>query len=188
MNRSLLRILRAGLAGLVAAALLAGCATRHGPRTVILGAAEVERELQVDLGRTLEAFRGLDVRRPEVFFLPAAGRVLLSWSVRLPVAAADNPLLGSVVLTVGISGRPRLDPSRTRVDLAEVRIEDLRVGGLSAALGAVTVPLPGRVGAQLPDLPLLPIAPDLLRIRQVVYAVRAVEVGFTGLRLDIAPQ
>lgn len=175
-------------ATLSVALVLGGCATAPGPRTVLITGPEIEREVGIELGRTLEAFRGLDVRRPEVGFMPNAERVQLAWAVWLPAPSADNLLLSSVSLTVAISGKPALDAAKARIELTEVRVEDIRVGGLSRFLGPAVAPLPGRVGAQLPDLPLMPIAPELLRIRNVAYEARSVSVGFAGLRLEIAPK
>jgi len=75
----------------VLVALLSACATMHGPRTITVSATEIESQVQADLGGVLEAFGGLDARRPEVSLMPLSGRLLLEWKFTLRTVLPVRP-------------------------------------------------------------------------------------------------
>jgi hypothetical protein len=162
--------------------LLSSCATMHGPRTITLSAAEVEQQIQTDLGDALDAFKGLGVRRPEVSLMPSSQRLLLEWNFAAP---GDSAGIASGV-TVEISGKPALNASGNGIDLTEVRLDDVRLAALPRFLGLAR--LVDRKGMTLPDLPLMRLPADRLRQADVAYEATGVSVGFTGLRIDIAPR
>jgi hypothetical protein len=183
--RKRLRILLA--AG--AAALLAGCVTVHGPTSITLSRDDIERGIEADLGNLIEIFRGLDLRRPEVAFMPVAGRLELAWYLTVPTQGDANSLFGSNMgVAVVMSGKPRLNAARNGVDLTDVRVDDVRMLGLPRVLGYGLGQLADRKGALLPDLPLLGFTPAQLRRADVAYGATAVEVTYLGLRVDIEPR
>jgi hypothetical protein len=163
-------------------AFMSGCATMHGPQTITLSATEIENQIQADLGVVMEMFKGLDVRRPEVSLMPASERLLLEWSFTLPDGPAGSPL----GVAVELSGKPALNAARNGIDLAQVRIEDVRLAGLPRFLGLSR--LVDQKGMTLPDLPLMTLPIDRLRQSDVAYVATGVGVGFFGLKVDIVPR
>ena len=164
------------------AALLAACATVHGPQTITLSTAEIEQQIQTDLAGVMEVFRGADLRRPEVSLMPASDRLQLAWNVKLP----DGPTGAPIGVAVELSGKPALNAARNGIDLTDVRIEDVRLAGLPRFLSLAR--LADKKGATLPDLPLMSLPAEQLRRDQVAYGATGVSVGYTGLKIDIAPK
>jgi hypothetical protein len=162
--------------------VLSGCATMHGPRTITLSAAEIEQRIQTDVGDVLEAFKGIGARRPEVSLMPSSQRLALE----LKFGAPDGSASPATSVTVEISGKPVLSASGNGIDLAEVRIDDVRLDALPRFLGLSR--LIDRKGMTLPDLPLMALPADRLRQDGVAYAATGVSVGFTGLKIDVAPR
>jgi len=176
------------LAAVLTTSLLAGCATVHGPTSITLSRDDIERSIATDLGNLIEIFRGLDVRRPEVAFLPVAGRLELTWYLTMP-AEGDGGLFGSTVgVAVAMTGQPALNAARTGIDLTDVKLDDVRVLGLPRLLGFGIGRLAERKGAPLPDVPLLSFRPAQMRVADVAYGATAVAVTFGGLRVDIEPR
>lgn len=171
-----------GFLALALVGLLSSCATMHGPRTITLSAAEVEQQIQTNLGDALEAFKGLGARRPEVSLMPSSQRLLLEWNFGAP----GEPAGFASGVTVEVSGKPVLDASGNGIDLTEVRIDDVRLAALPRFLGLAR--LVDSKGMTLPDLPLMTLPADRLRQAGVAYAATGVSVGFTGLKIDIAPR
>ncbi len=170
-------------------AVVAGCVTVHGPRTLTLSREDIERAIEADLGAVLEAVRGLDGRRPDVAFMPVAGRVELAWSLTLPSDAPTESFFGkSIGVTVVASGKPQLNAARNGIDLTDVLLDDVRLVGLPRLFGYGLDRLADRKGARLPDLPLLTFAPSQLRVADVAYGATAVAVTWRGLQVDIAPR
>lgn len=166
----------------VLVALLSACATMHGPQTITLSTAEIEQQIQVDLGGVVEMFKGLDARRPEVSLMPASERLLLEWNFKLP----DGPTGSPVGIAVELSGKPVLNAARNGIDLTQVRIEDVRLAGLLRFLSLAR--LADQKGMTLPDLPLMTLPTDRLRQSNVAYEATGVSVGYTGLKIDIVPR
>jgi hypothetical protein len=167
---------------LVLGVLLSACATMHGPRTITLSAAEIEKQIQTDLGDVLDAFKGLGARRPEVSLMPSSQRLALEWSFGAP----DEPAGFASRVTAEISGKPVLAASGNGIDLTEVRLDDVRLAALPRFLGLSR--LVDSKGMTLPDVPLMTLSADRLRQGDVAYAATGVSVGFTGLKIDIAPR
>ncbi len=162
--------------------LLGACATMHGPQTITLTTADIEQQIQTDLGGVMEVFKGADLRRPEVSLMPASERLQLGWNVKLP----DGPTGAPIGVTVELSGKPVLNDARNGIDLADVRIEDVRFAGLPRFLSLAR--LGDKKGTALPDLPLMSLPAEKLRQDHVVYGATGVSVGYTGLKIDIAPK
>ena len=166
----------------VLVALLSACATMHGPQTITLSTAEIERLIQIDLGGVVEMFKGVDAHRPEVSLMPASERLLLEWKFTL----SDGPTGSPVGVVVEVSGKPILNASRNGIDLTQAQIEDVRLAGLLRFLSLAR--LVDQKGMTLPDLPLMTLPADRLRQSNVAYVATGVTVGFTGLRIDIVPR
>ena len=164
--------------------LLAGCATAPGPRSFTLTPADIERQIEADLGATFELFRGLDVRRPEVALMPISDRLQLTWTVRVP----DGPTSAPLGVAVALAGKPTLNATRSGITLTQVTLEDVRVTGVPVLFTFGLAQLGERKGAQLPDLPLISLPADQLTRKQVAYGVTGVAVTFTGLRVDLEPK
>lgn len=164
------------------AALLSACVTMHGPQTITIPTAEIERQIQADLGAVLEMLEGLDAGRPEVSLAPVSERLLVEWRFTLPEGPAGSPL----GVAVELSGKPALNAARSGIDLTQVRIEDVRLASLPRFLGLGR--LVERKGMTLPDLPLMTLPADRLRLSGVAYEATGVGVGYAGLTVDIAPR
>lgn len=179
--RRLLHIARV-VAGFTLAIVLTACATMHGAQTITLTPAEIEQQIQTDLGGVMEMFKGLDLRRPTVSLMPATERLQLGWNVKLP----DGPTGAPLGVAIELSGKPMLNAARNGIDLTAVKIEDVRLAGLPRFLSLAR--LGDQKGASLPDLPLMALPADKLRQSDVVYGATGVGVGYTGLKIDIAPK
>ena len=123
--------------------LLAACETLPGPRSFTLTPAEIERQIEADLGATFELFRGLDVRRPEVALMPVSDRLQLTWTVRVP----DGPTNVPLGVAVALAGKPVLNAARTGVTLTQVTLEDVRVTGVPVLFSFGLAQLGERKGA-----------------------------------------
>ncbi len=163
-------------------ALLSACATMHGPQTITLSTAEIEQQIQVELGGVMEVFKGIDARRPEVSLMPTSERLLLEWNFK----PADRPTGLSVGIAVELSGKPVLNVARNGIDLTQARIEDVRLAGLLRFLSLAR--LVDQKGMTLPDLPLMSLPADRLRQSNVAYEATGVSVGYMGLKIDIVPR
>jgi len=181
--------MRRVLIGLAMLWLLAGCVTVHGPTSFTLSREDIERRIETDLGTLMEVFRGIDGRRPEVAFMPVAGRLELAWYVTMPAQSNGGPLFGSNVgLALIVSGKPQLNAARSGVVLTDVKVDDVRLLGLPNLLGFGLGQVPARKDTALPDLPLFSFVPGQLRRADVAYGATAVEVTYRGLRIDIEPR
>ncbi|MFN3566140.1 MAG: hypothetical protein ACK4V1_09195 [Burkholderiaceae bacterium] len=168
------------------ALVLAGCASVHGPRSITLTPEEIERQIETDLGSLMEVFKGVELRRPEVGLMPAAGRVQLAWTVRLPNTALDPGLYGWTSARIEISGKPKLNAAGNGIVLTHATIDDVRLGGLPRLLGFSQ--LLERKGAALPDFALIGLPDSVLRRGDIVYRASAVSVTYSGLRVAIEPK
>ena len=164
--------------------LLAACTTLPGPRSFTLTPADIERQVEADLGATLELFRGLDMRRPEVALMPISERLQLTWTVRVP----DGPTSAPLGVAVALAGKPVLNPARNGISLTQVTLEDVRVTGVPVLFGFGLAQLGERKGASLPDLPLIALPAEQMTRRQVAYGATGVAVTFSGLRVDLEPK
>lgn len=165
---------------------LAGCASVHGPRSITLKPEEIERQIETDLGSLMEVFKGLELRRPEVGLMPAAERLQLAWNVRLPSTAPQAGLSGWLNARIEVSGKPVLNAARSGIVLTQVRIDDVRLGGVPRMFGFAQ--LLERKGAALPDFALIALPDNELSRAGVVYRATAVAVSYRGLRIDIEPK
>jgi len=163
-------------------ALVSACVTTHGPQTITLSTAEIEQQIQTDLGGVMELFKGVNLHRPEVSLMPASERLQLEWNVKLPDGTAGLPL----GVAVELSGKPALNAAHNGIDLTQVRVEDVRLTGLPRFLSLAQ--LGDKKGTALPDFPLMALPADRLRQDQVAYGATGVAVGYTGLKIDIAPR
>ena len=167
-------------AGLLAACVSIGPPVIHLSRSDIAQRAFVDRE-QADLHKVFGAFRGLAVSGPDVGIQTQAARLQLEWAFRLKESPAGLPLS----ISVAISGKPELNEGGTGIDLADARIEQIRLPSVPFVnLG------PGQLssGESLGRLPLLAFRPEELNRDGVIYQAGAVAVGVFGVRVDLLPK
>lgn len=163
---------------------IAGCATAPGPRSFVLSTADIERQIETDLGSAFELFRGLDVRRPEVALMPISEKLQITWTLRVPDGPTELPL----GVAVALAGKPALNAAGSGIELTQVTLEDVRVSGVPKLFGFGLSRLGERKGASLPNLPLISLPSDQMLRQKVAYGATGVEVTFGGLRVDIAPK
>lgn len=173
------------IALLCAAWALAAC-TSFGPPAIHLDRADiaqrafVDRE-KADLRKVFGQFEGLAVTGPDVGVQTQAQRLQLEWAFRLKDSPAGLPL----AVYVAISGRPELNASRTGIDLADARIEQIRMPAIpfvDLGSGKMTE------GDTLGRLPLLAFRPEELNRDGVIYQATGLSLGVFGLRVDLAPK
>ena len=170
---------------LLCAGLALGACTSLGPPAIHLGRSDiaqrafVDRE-QVDLRRIIGQIEGLAVSGPDVGIQTQAQRVQLEWAVRLRDSPAGLPLS----VFVAISGRPELNPARTGIDLADARVEQIRLPSIPF------VDLAGgrSEGESLGRLPLLAFRPDELNRDGIIHEATGLSIGPFGLRVALSPK
>jgi hypothetical protein len=170
---------------LCAACVLAAC-TSFGPPAIHLARSDiaqrafVDRE-QADLRKVFAAFEGLAVTGPDVGIQTQAQRVQLEWAFRLKESPAGLPLS----VYVAISGKPELNDGRTGIDLADARIEQIRLPSIpffSVGSGNLSA------GETLGRLPLLAFRPEELNRDGVIYQATDLSVGTFGVRVGLSPK
>jgi hypothetical protein len=168
-----------------AALALSACAVL-GPPAIHLDRADIAQRAFIDRGRVdiskvLGQFDGLVVSGPEVGIQTQAQRVELEWAFRLKESPAGLPL----AVHVSISGRPELNESRTGIDLADARIEQIRLPSIPFLnLG------PDKLteGESLGRLALLGFRPEELNRDGVIYQATGLSVGAFGVRVALSPK
>jgi hypothetical protein len=170
---------------LCAAFVLAAC-TSFGPPAIHLARSDiaqrafVDRE-KTDLRKVFGAFEGLVVSGPDVGIQMQAQRVQLEWAFRLKESPAGLPLS----VYVAISGKPELNEGRTGIDLADARIEQIRLPSVpffNIGKGDLSA------GETLGRLPLLAFRPEELNRDGVIYQATNLSVGAFGVRVDLSPK
>jgi hypothetical protein len=177
MKKSLLMLCAAWA---LAACMSLGPPAIHLSRSDIAQRAFVDRG-QADLGKVFGAFEGLAVTGPDVGIQTQAERLQLEWAFRLKESPAGLPLS----VTVAISGKPELNEGRTGIDLADARVEQIRLPSLPFFnIG------PGNLsaGETLGRLPLLSFRPEELNRNGVIYQPGDVAIGVFGVRVDLLPK
>jgi hypothetical protein len=170
----------------VAALLLAACNV-FGPPAIDLSRADIAERAFFDrknpeYRRLFKGMEAMNISGPDVGFQLVAQRVELAWTAKL----ADGPMGIPLALTVSISGAPVLNAEKSGIDLADTRIEAIRLP---------SVPFfnldPGKVnrpGDSLGTLALLKFRPEELNRDGVVYQATTLSLGTFGLRVELAPK
>ena len=172
---------------LIGAALALAACTALGPPAITLSRSEIaERAFidrqSIDPKRVFKGIEGLDITGPDVGFQTTAQRIELAWSARL----ADGPLGLPLALRMSLSGAPVLNAQGNGIDLAEVRIEEVRLPSVPF-LNLDTRSM-NESGDSLGTLPLLQFRPDELNRDGVVYRATSISLGTFGLRVDLVPK
>ncbi len=173
------------LAACLATLALTACAAL-GPPAINLDRSDLAQRAFVDRDRTelrkvLGSVDGLAVSGPDVGIQTQAQRVQLEWSVRLRDGPAGLPL----AVAIAISGRPELNENRTGIDLADARMEHVRLPSIPfVSLGSVKV----TEGDALGRLPLLAFRPEELNRDGIIYEPTALTIGTFGVRVALSPK
>jgi hypothetical protein len=164
---------------------LAGCAA-FGPPAIQLTRADIEERAFIDRGRSdlrkvLGSFEGLAVSGPDVGVQTQAQRLQLEWEIKLKDSPAGLPLS----VHVAISGRPELNEGGSGIDLADARIEHVRLPSIPFVnLGEAKA----SAGDSLGRLPLLAFRPDELNRDGVIYQATGLSIGVFGVRVALSPK
>lgn len=172
------------LAWLIIAAMIGGCAL-FGPPAISLSRSEIGERAFIDrsaeLSRVFRQFDGVDISGPDVGFQMQAQRIELGWSIKLKEAPLGVPL----TMRVAISGRPELNAQGNGVDLADSRIEEIRL----PSIPFVNLDMrQSSEGESLGRLPLLSFQPEELNRDGIIYRATGLSLGTFGLRVDLAPK
>jgi len=169
------------------AVLALGACTAFGPpaitlsRSEIAGRAFVDRR-DIDANKIFKDLEKLNISGPDVGFQTSAQRIELAWTAKI----AEGPIGMPLSLHVAISGEPVLNAQGNGIDLADTRIEEVRVPSVPLIRFDSKNFVQG--GESLGTLPLLQFQPEELNRDGVVYRATGVSVGTFGLRVDLAPK
>jgi hypothetical protein len=165
--------------------LLAACSAL-GPPSIRLSRGEIaerafaERKV-FDLRRFLRGVDGVTITGPDVGFQLQAQRIEFAWT-----ASVAGPMGVPLSLRVSISGQPVLNEQKNGLDLADTRVEEVRLPSIPFVnFDRRSLQAPG---TSLGTLPLLQFAPEELTRDGIVYQPTGVELGTFGLRVDLAPK
>jgi hypothetical protein len=178
-------MLRLFIAAALASAL-AACSVL-GPPSLTLSRSEIAERAFVDrsspqVKRILKGLEQANVTGPEVAFQLQAQRLELAWTARLP----DGPMGVPLSLRLTLSGSPVLNEQKNGIDLADTRIEDIRIPTLpfvNLDRGKLNA-----TGTALGTLPLLQFRPEELTRDGIAYQPGAIELGTFGLRVELQPK
>jgi len=172
--------------GIIGAAFaLAGCAVLEPAitlsRSEIGQRAFIDRR-EVDLKKVFKGMEGLSITGPDVGFQTSAQRLELAWTAR----PKESPLGIPLSLRVSLSGAPVLNAQKNGIDLADVRIEEVRLPSIPFV--NLDTKQMTQSGESLGTLPLLQFQPEELNRDGVVYQATGISLGTFGLRVDLAPK
>jgi hypothetical protein len=175
------RILLAG-----AMLALAACSAL-GPPAITLSRSDIAERAFIDrqgadVRRIFKGLEGLDITGPDVGFQINAQRIELAWSAKL----ADGPMGLPLTLRVSMSGAPVLNAQGNGIDLADARIEEVRLP--SVPFINLDTRRMNTGGDTLGTLPLLQFRPEELNRDGIVYRPGAVSLGTFGLQVELIPK
>jgi hypothetical protein len=171
---------------LLAALVLAACATLGGPRTFTLSEAQLGRLIDERMNKSLTFLRLFDINlaNPKVALDPATGRVITSMDANLKNPFSGNRLSG----VAKISGKPGFDPKTGSIVLADTRAEEFKLDGLPPqysnqinAMGKMVA------GEFMRDLAIYTLKPDDLKLNGVNYTPGKFEVLQNALAITLNP-
>jgi hypothetical protein len=170
-----------------AAVLALGACTALGPPAIMLSRSDIaERAFvdrkEIDTKKIFKGMEGLNISGPDVGFQTTAQRVELAWTAKL----AEGPMGIPLSLRVAISGAPVLNAQQNGIDLADTRIEEVRMPSVPF-LNFDTKKF-GEGGDSLGTLPLLQFRPEELNRDGVVFQATGISLGTFGLRVDLTPK
>lgn len=171
---------------LLAAFLLASCATLLGPRQVEIPLARLQEALENRFPFNNRYLELLDIRvtNPRVALQPDTNRILTS----LDVAVAPPFLNRAFTGDLAISGRLQFAPARNALVLAEPRMETFNIQGLDP-LYANQIRRIGSLLAEqmLESVPLYTFDPEQLRHAGTRYIPSAIDARQNGLVVTFEP-
>jgi hypothetical protein len=160
--------------------MLIACST-IGPPSITYSRADLEKQAFIDrregsIGELFKGLEGANFKGPEVGIATAAGRIELAWTAKL----ASGPLGVPLNLSATISGIPELNAARDGIDLADTRVEEVKMPFIK--LGSDKL----KANAALGRVPLLTFDPAALNRDGVLYQAESVSLGSYGLRVNLA--
>jgi hypothetical protein len=169
-----------------AALLLAAC-TALGPPSILLSRGDISERAfidrtSIDPKKIFKGVQGLDISGPDIGFQTTAQRIELAWTAKL----ADGPMGIPLSLRISMSGAPVLNAPRNGIDLADARIEEVRLP--SVPFINLETRQMNQGGDSLGTIPLLQFRPEELNRDGIVYQATGVSLGTFGLRVDLAPK
>ena len=178
-------ILRFGL--FLALALLGGCASLYGPRTLLIPDAEIERHLAAQFPlerRWLEVF-DISLSEPRIDSRRDNGRLRVEMQLRIGERLFDRGFRARLRLTAGV----RYEPVDHSLRLRDVAIDAFEPGVEGRSLLQRAGGLPAQLLAQaLDDAVIHQVgAAQLARIRRQGLELRGVDVVDDGLLLRLEP-
>lgn len=187
-ERSLMNLKRYAkfAAPLMAAAVLAACATLIGPREVELRQDKLQTSLERKFPlrqRALGVFE-LELSHPRLDILAASDRVALTFDLGVTPLLARQSWHGSML----VSGRVRVDRARNAIYIADAHVDRFNVDGLDEGkqnqLSSVANLLSDKV---IRDLPVHTFRPEELRYAGVQFVLTGIDTRPGALVAKLQP-
>ncbi len=168
-------------------AVLTGCASLGGDRTVSVTEAQIEEKLNERLAVPMSLLKIFDIELSNslVNFDQTTGRMQTTLDTNLSSALFKNSLAGKVA----ISGKLRFDPETQAVVLDEPTIDNLDFPGLDEKYANLFSAFTKAMGAQMmKGLTLYEVKPEELTVGGTTYQPKEMQVTSQGLQITLSPQ
>ncbi|MGH8854115.1 MAG: DUF1439 domain-containing protein [Telluria sp.] len=174
-----------GVAVVVAAGLLAGCAGLTGPRQVELPLHKLQAGLErrFPLNKRLMELFEVRLSRPLLSVEPGTGRVALALDASVAPPFSRDVWSGSLAF----SGRLVVDPGRAAVMMAEPHVDRLALGAGREAERQLARVANSLADLVVRDLPVYTFNPDDLRYAGVQFIPTRIETTRSGLLVTLEP-
>jgi hypothetical protein len=180
-----LQALRGGLT-LIAAWLLASCATLLGPRDVEIPLSKLQQAVAGRFpfnNRYLELL-DINVSNPRVSLQPDTNRITTSMDTSIAPPFLNRSWRGSLA----ISGNLKFDPSRNALVQGEPRLEQFAIDGMDPALTGQVRKIGGLLAEQLlRDAPLYTFKPEDLRYAGTPFTLSKITTRPDSLVVTFVP-
>ena len=172
---------------LVALAVLAGCASLTGPRTITLTEADVARQLakQYPLERKLLGELTVRVEAPRVSLRSASNRIATEFDFSGSLSRSGKSSRGTMALDYAL----RYDEASQAVRMTQVRVGKVNIDGLSDSANAMVDKFGSLLAEQLlNDAAIYRFKPEDLRTAEGKgYKPGAVTVTARGVEISLLP-
>lgn len=171
---------------LLAALMLAGCATLFGPRSIDLPLSRLQASLERRFPwnqRYLELF-DIQLRTPRLALQPGTGRIVMTFDAAIAPAWLKRSWQGNFAL----SGVLALDSAQHAVVLADPRVESLNINGVEPAHARQINKIAGLLAEQVfNNIPLYTFDPADLRYGGRSFLPTKINTYSNGLVVTFEP-
>ena len=170
----------------LAAFILAACATLGGDRTVNVTGDQIAQKLNEKLALPISLLKVFDVNLSNsvVTFDKTTGRMITTMDSKLSSELFNETVAGKL----GISGKLRFDAATSTVVLDEPKVENFNVAGAGGKYNDLLNAMAKTVGGEmLNGLTLYTVKPEDLKFGGTSYSPKDMVVTDSGLQLTLSP-